>query len=108
MTAEVVAALVLEGWPVRDGDLGENLLVSGFPYDAFRVGQRYLLGQVLVQITEPIVPCGYLCRLPWLAERWRCDDFITTLRGRRGWYARVLTEGFIHVGDPVLTLEAAI
>ena len=54
--------------------------------------------------TEPIAPCAFLCTLPYLAERWRCQDFVRTLNGRRGWYARVVEAGYINVGNRVLAL----
>lgn len=102
LTTDVLGALNAEGWPAEPGDLGENLLVSGLGNDALAVGRRFLIGEsVLVEITEPIVPCAYLCTLPYLAAKWRCADFLRTLRGRRGWYARVLAGGFAGVGDRV-------
>ncbi len=93
-----------EGWPLTDGDLGINLLISGFPYGAFVVGKNYLFGATLVQITEPIQPCGYLCTLPFLKTKKSCEQFLKTLKGRRGWYAKVLTPGQISVGDAALAL----
>ena len=104
LTGDVVDALQREGWPVGDGDLGENVLVENFPYGAFRVGGLYQLGDTVVEITEPIAPCAFLCTLPYLAERWRCQDFVRTLNGRRGWYARVVEAGYINVGNRVLAL----
>ena len=93
-----------ERWPLADGDLGINVLVAGVPYAAFVVGRRYLLGRAVVQVTEPIQPCGYLCTLPFLRTKKRCEEFIKTLKGRRGWYARVLVAGEIHVGDEAVAL----
>ena len=104
ITTDVMAKLESEGWPLTDGDLGINLLISGFPYGAFVVGKNYLFGAILVQITEPIQPCGYLCTLPFLKTKKSCEQFLKTLKGRRGWYAKVLTPGQISVGDAALAL----
>ena len=104
ITQDVLESLEAAGWPLTDGDLGQNVLVTGFPYAAFVVGRRYLLGGIMVQISEPIQPCGYLCTLPFLRAKSQCDEFLRALKGRRGWYARVLTPGQIHVGDSVLAL----
>lgn len=48
MTTDSIAALQSEGWPIEEGDLGENVLVSGLPYNFFRVGQKIVLGSVMV------------------------------------------------------------
>ena len=41
---------------------------------------------------------AYLCQLSYLSPRWRCNDFIRGLAGRRGWYAKVLVPGYVAVG----------
>lgn len=98
----------MQGWnALAEGELGENVLVSGVPYHFFAVGRQYMLGGSLVRITEPIQPCQYLCRLPWLrADRPLCLKFINTLLKRRGWYARVESAGNVAVGDSVLPVSA--
>ena len=107
ITSDVYGALRQEGWPVDQGDLGENLFVDGMAYGTFAVGRRFQLGATaLVEITEAIVPCGYLCTLPYLSQKWRCADFIRTLAGRRGWYAKVRVPGYVAVGDPVVALPS--
>jgi len=107
LTTDVLGALNGAGWPAAPGDLGENVLVAGAANAAFAVGRRFLLGATcVVEISEPIVPCGYLCTLPYLAEKWRCADFLRALRGRRGWYARVLTPGRVAEGDPVVAVAS--
>ena len=94
-----------EGWPVRVGDLGENLFVDGMRYDVFAIGRRFLFGKTaILEITEPIAPCAYLCTLPYLTPKWRCADFIRTLDRRRGWYAKVVATGPVAVGDAVVAL----
>ncbi len=45
-------ALRTEGWTeLGEGELGENVLVEGVPYDFFVLGRRYMLGGALVHIT---------------------------------------------------------
>ena len=40
-------------------------MVDGLPYTAFQIGKQYRIGlSLVVQITERIEPCGYLCTLP--------------------------------------------
>jgi MOSC domain-containing protein YiiM len=94
-----------------DGDLGENLYIDGVAHTAFRVGRKVGIGDsVLLEITEPIEPCANLCKLPYinndaLSPKQRiqqCQKFISQLDvsdGLRGWYAKVLQPGTVHVGD---------
>ena len=49
---EHLIALRVEGWPVRPGDLGENLLVAGLPASEWRVGARLRLGEAALEWTH--------------------------------------------------------
>lgn len=104
---------------VREGDLGENILVAGLTQTSLRVGDRFRLGKaLLVEITERIVPCPNLCKLKFIDRTdlapkdkvRRCVDFMNELDtpdGRRGWYAKVLGEGgIVRVGDEVVPAAA--
>ena len=97
---ETLEALNGEGWPVSAGDLGENVTTEGVAYDAFVIGQRVAIGDVIVEITEACVPCSNLAVLPYVGAA-RVKEFIKTMRNRRGWYARVVRGGSIHVGDAI-------
>jgi MOSC domain-containing protein YiiM len=97
---EVIHALNAEGWPVRPGDLGENITSSGLPNDAFRPDRRVRVGSVLLQVSKPCDPCNNLYLLPYIGES-RGPAFLRTTLGRRGWYCRVLEEGTVSTGDPI-------
>ena len=88
-------------------------------FDFFRVGQCYRFSSrqegspedVIIQVTEPMEPCANLCKLPYINDPailepkeklGRCQYFIAALgqkQGLRGWYAKVVKGGVIHVGD---------
>ena len=121
-----------KGYPVKPGDLGENVHISGLSFDDFEVGQKWQLGSqklinnndygdddavVVVEITEPVVPCANLCKLPYINDEAitpkeriaRCQDFLQQLDqapGLRGWYAKVIVEGVLTVHDSVQLLPA--
>lgn len=99
---ETLEALTGEGWPVAGGDLGENLLLRGVPYDALRPGVRVRAGEVVMVVTKAAKPCKNLAVLPYVGDE-RLKAFIRTLRDRRGWYARVTQGGTLAVGDAVVT-----
>mmetsp|Transcript_9869 Transcript_9869/g.13907 ORF Transcript_9869/g.13907 Transcript_9869/m.13907 type:complete len:321 (+) Transcript_9869:117-1079(+) len=123
LTSDVMGALRAKSQyeMINDGDLGENICVDDVPFDFFEVGKRYRFsrqrdnvkgGGVIVEITEPAVPCANLCKLPFInddkldpAQRIeRCQEFVGRLGsapGLRGWYAKVIEGGTIRVEDSV-------
>jgi MOSC domain-containing protein YiiM len=97
---EILAMLEREGWPVRPGDLGENITSSGLANDAFRPERKVRIGPVLVQVAKPCTPCDNLYLLPYVGVA-RGPAFLRTTLGRRGWYCRVLEEGVVRSGDAI-------
>ncbi|MFY0528504.1 MOSC domain-containing protein [Archangium gephyra] len=80
------------------GELKENVVISGVPLESLPPGQRLALGtEVVVELTEPCVPCSKLERLRpgLLKESW----------GQRGQLARVLRGGTVREGDGVRLLD---
>ena len=100
LTAEVLTALAAEGWPIRPGDLGENLTLADIPESALQPGARLRLGDVLLEISHACDPCTELYALPYVGAA-RGPELIRTLHGRRGWYARVLHPGIVDMTTPV-------
>ncbi|NOT08128.1 MAG: MOSC domain-containing protein [Gemmatimonadales bacterium] len=103
LTDEVIAQLSKEGWPVAPGDLGENLTLAGVPESALGPGTRLVSGTVTLEISQACEPCTETHILPYVGKE-RAPEFVRTLLGRRGWYARVLTEGILAPGDPIVTM----
>lgn len=85
------------------GGFGENFTIAGLTEDTVYVGDVFAIGDCRVQVTRPRMPCWKLERrwsLPGLVER-------VLQNGRSGWYVRVLKEGLIHAGLPVVLVERA-
>lgn len=97
---ETLRALRAEGWPVRPGDLGENLLVAGLPAGALRAGARLRIGEVVLELSKPAEPCVVLYSLPYVGIE-RGPAFVRALKGRRGWFARVVRGGTIRPDSQV-------
>lgn len=97
---ETLEALRQEGWPVRRGDLGENLTTRGLADEALAPPRRFRAGSVVFESSKACEPCDNLYLLPYVG-RVRGAAFLRTLLGRRGWYARVVAAGEVRVGDPV-------
>lgn len=89
-----------EGWPVRPGDLGENVTSTGIPYADFLPGRRFSIGEAIVEVSKPCTPCENLFLLPYVGSG-RGPEFLRATVGRRGWYAKVVCEGRVRTGDPI-------
>ncbi len=83
------------------GAFGENLTVSGMTEDTVCIGDVFEIGGAVVQVSQPRVPCFKL------AYRWRTKDLTARVRDSRrpGWYLRVLREGRLQAGSPVVLVE---
>ena len=98
ITQGILDDLNTEGWPVNNGDLGENLTIQGLDYDCIEPEQTYRVGTALIQISFKCEPCIYLYSLPYIGDE-HGQEFMKTIKDRRGWYARVLEEGVVKEGD---------
>ena len=98
ISTDVMNQLNQEGWPVKPGDLGENLTLTDIDYGSITPGQKYSAGEAEIEISFVCDPCSNLYRLPYVGEK-RGPNFIKTLMNRRGWYARVLKEGVVAIGN---------
>jgi MOSC domain-containing protein YiiM len=106
MTAEGIEELRSQGFPIAPGGLGENITTRGLERRDMRVGQRYRLGEAVIELRTVRSPCATLevwgasiqaaiydaevLRGNWQSDRW----------GLSGFYASVIREGRVRAGDP--------
>ena len=88
------------GSRLSPGTFGENLTIGGMPTD-MNVGDRLLIGDVVLEATAPRIPCDTF------AARMRDKGFGIKFRRaeRPGIYFRVLNEGEVSAGDAVTYIE---
>ncbi len=82
----------------RYGNFGENLTVDGLPDDEVCIGDRYRIGEAEFEVTQPRVTCyrvGMRLGEPELPA-------LLVSHHRPGFYMRVITEGRIQAGDPIV------
>ena len=86
-----------EGVAAHPGDFGENLLLEGLTDQEACIGDRFALGETLLQISHPRQPCSTL------SKRFGRKDILPMVwsLGRGGWYLRVLQEGWVEPGLPL-------
>ena len=79
------------------GIFGENLTISELESATFSIGDILHLGEVILQVTAPRIPCKTF------AARMEDAQFVKKFRyaERPGLYCRVLKEGVVQVGDSV-------
>lgn len=85
------------GCPLAPGTFGENLTLSDWESADAAVGDRLHIGETLLEVTSPRVPCATL------SSHMRDSAFLKKFRlaGRPGVYCRVLCEGNVRAGDAV-------
>ena len=91
------------GRELGPGFFGENLTLRGVEVSGARVGERWEVGSALLEVSEPRHPC-------WkLATKVGEPRFVRRFEqaGRPGAYLRVLREGEVRAGDPVLVLAGS-
>ena len=103
MPIEMIKTLNEEGWPIQPGDIGENLSTEGIDYNDFKPNTVFKAGEVEFQITYACTPCNNLTHLPYVGKE-KIKDFIKAMVNRRGWYAKVLNEGVVKVGDKIVNV----
>ncbi len=100
MPVEMIQTLNREGWPVQEGDIGENITTEGVPYNEIHPGDRLRIGGALLRVTKPCTPCTNLHLLPYIGPE-HGARFVKAMVGRRGWYAAVIEPGRIRTGDTI-------
>jgi MOSC domain-containing protein YiiM len=90
--------------PLPGGMFGENLTLSSLGLPPIRVGDRFRIGDVLLEVTSPRVPCATF------QEKLGEPDWVRRFRaaGRPGAYCRVLAGGEVAPGDAVERIPAPV
>ena len=85
------------GKPIAPGTFGENLVISDLDNRDVHIGDRFTIGEVVLEATSARIPCAtFTARMqdPTFARRY-------TKAARPGIYCRVISEGAIVAGETV-------
>jgi len=99
-STDVIRALQREGHPIAVGATGENLTLAGFDWSLIVPGTELLVGGARLLVTKYVTPCA---KVGWCFAGDRFARIEQRLHP--GWSrvaARVLGEGLVRVGDPVV------
>ena len=80
---------------------GENFIVSELNETNVCVGDRYQIGEVIVEVSQPRKPCERL------SKNSECEATQSLVRetGLSGWYVRVIQGGICKKGDKIDRLQ---
>ena len=86
------------------GQFGENFTVEDLNEENVRVGDIVAIGEAVLQVTQPRIPCYKL-----VMRMQAGSDFAARFldSGRVGFYLRVLQEGRVGTGDAIAFAERA-
>ena len=114
ITSEGIGQLIAQGYPVFPGALGENLTTIGLDRRQMRIGQRYRVGPVLLEITKMRTPCttldvyGPSIKQAVFDAQVHSGDASSPRWGLAGFYARVLRSGFVRPKDIIELLDQVV
>ncbi|CAB4916729.1 unannotated protein [freshwater metagenome] len=79
------------------GRFGENLTTEGIDVNAALIGERWKIGSVILEVSQPRIPCRVF------AGFWKRATLIKdfTQAGRPGTYLRIIQEGSAQAGDSI-------
>ncbi|WP_223114411.1 MOSC domain-containing protein [Lolliginicoccus suaedae] len=87
-----------DGYPLREGGVGENLTITGISEDTACIGDIWSWSDAIIQISQPREPCYKLGM--------HAGDKAVIVRmidtGRCGFYARVLQPAIVPTSGPLV------
>ncbi len=83
------------------GRFGENLTTEGIDVNAALIGERWKIGSVILEVSQPRIPCRVF------AGFWKRATLIKdfTQAGRPGTYLRIIQEGSAQAGDSIEVIQ---
>jgi MOSC domain-containing protein YiiM len=114
ITSEGIGQLIAQGYPVFPGALGENLTTLGLDRRQMRIGQRYRVGEVVLEITKMRTPCATLNVYGASIKRAVYDAQVKANNpssprwGLGGFYARVVRGGTVRSKDIIELIDQVV
>jgi MOSC domain-containing protein YiiM len=114
IAAEATGELIARGYPLFYGALGENLTTRGIDRRQVRVGQRFRVGDAVVEITKARAPCqeldvyGAAIQDEIYDRAVKAGDAASPRWGLSGFYASVVRPGLVRTGDIISVIDAAV
>jgi MOSC domain-containing protein YiiM len=111
ISSEAIAELTALGYPLYPGALGENITTVGLDRAQWRTGQRWRIGQAIVEFTIVRAPCTQLSVYgPGIQKaiydaKVEAGDPSSPRWALSGFYSSVVQPGPVRPGDPISLLD---
>ena len=106
MEQRIMTLLQEQGHPIGPGTTGENLLVDGLAPESLEPGVVLQVGTLMLRITADAPPCKTI-RASFSNHEFKALSHKQT-KGVTRWYAEVLEEATVNLGDPVSILSGDV
>ena len=99
---EQIEKLKSEGHAIDVGTTGENITIEGVEWPSLEVGARMMIGEAMIELSEPTAPCSKIGKSFIDGAFSRIDHELEL--GWSRWSASVIEEGQVEVGSQVILL----
>ena len=99
---EQIEKLKSEGHTIDVGTTGENITVEGVDWPTLEVGTRMMIGEAVIELSEPTAPCSKIGKSFIDGAFSRIDHELEL--GWSRWSASVIEEGQVEIGSQVIIL----
>ena len=101
---EQIEKLKSEGHAIDVGTTGENITIEGVDWPTLEVGTRMMIGEAMIELSEPTAPCSKIGKSFIDGAFSRIDHELEL--GWSRWSASVIEEGQVEVGGQVILLSS--
>jgi MOSC domain-containing protein YiiM len=114
ISSEAIADLTARGYPVFPGALGENLTTRGIDRRQMRAGQRYRVGEAVVELTKVRSPCSTLdiygpaIKKEIYDSQVKAGDPASPRWAMSGFYASIVRSGNIRQNDIIVLVDQVV
>lgn len=99
---EQIEKLKSEGHAIDVGTTGENITIEGVEWPSLEVGARMMIGEAMIELSEPTAPCSKIGKSFIDGAFSRIDHELEL--GWSRWSASVIEEGQVEIGSQVILL----
>tara|TARA_Y100001970_G_scaffold212330_1_gene259292 strand:- start:3697 stop:4164 length:468 start_codon:yes stop_codon:yes gene_type:complete len=99
---EIIHQLQKEGHSIDVGTTGENITVEGVDWSSLSAGTRMMIGDAMLELSEPTAPCSKIGKSFVKGAFSRIDHDLEV--GWSRWSASVIDEGHVEVGSQIIIL----
>ena len=98
-SSEVISLLQENGHPIFPGSVGENILVAGLQWEHVGIGTIFQFDDLTLEVTSDAPPCKTI-QGSFTNGRFK-EISVKVAPHMTRWYAKVIIEGQVRLGDEV-------